>query len=881
MPPLRLIVWSIVAGSTLFLATGCGDSRKPPPSVHPEASTAATVVSNSAAVVPQAKPAGKAKKSVDPPSQIVRLELDPATFAIDLGEPGIRFTVRVKTPEGTDRDLTDKARFTIAPAESASIDESGYLTPQKPGIVHVTAAIDPAAIESKALERSSGENQTTGDRRSVARSVEASGEIVADSSIDFAQDVAPLFTRAGCNTGGCHGRADGQNGFHLSLFGYDPEGDYQAITRQSGSRRIDLFAPQKSLLLLKSTRAIPHVGGRRFDTNSSEYKKIFEWLNAGAPRSRGTVHGKVVSVQVVPAAIRLAEPGPVRLRVVARFADGHERDVTRLASYRTTDDSTVAIDAFGNANLARRGEADVVARYQSFVVGARIATVVNPELVYDYKNAPRRNFIDDELLKRLESLRVPPSPPASDSAFLRRVSLDLVGRQPDPRQIRDFLADTDPEKRLKLVDRLLKHRDFIRSWEIKFGDMLQITSRRFGDGTGRYQTWLMKALIENRSWDAIVKELLTALGDPASPEGGAVNYALDGGDAKAAAEQTAQRFLGLRFRCAQCHDHPFDIWTQDDYFGLAACFAKITRGGAIPAAMDGRTHVGIDPKGFVEHIRTHEHALPRLLDGTPVAVQENEDPRKALADWIVDPKNPYFAKAMANWTWAQLFGKGLCEPADDLSRANPPVHPELLDALARHFVAHKFDVRDLIRTIVTSEAYGLSSAAVPGNERDERLFSHHAPRPLTAYQMADTLADVTGVINRYKDRAAGTRAIEIFDPATPSPILDTFGRCDRSVGCSASPKPALSLRQALLLVGGDVVESKVSHLNGYLAGMLDLTKDPAEIVENLYMRTVCRPPSKDELETFSAELKNASSLRDAAEDLFWSLLNSREFSFNH
>ena len=869
----------------LLTAAGCGSSPKPPAAPQTDKSRVVAVGSTSAAVVPQAK---ESKKPVDPPPRVERLEIDPATFAIEIGEPGIRFTVRVQTPQGTYRDLTDRARWTVAPADSASIDESGYLTPKKPAIVHVSARIEPVAIESKALEQSNSGNRSNGDRKSIddwesiARFAEASGEIVAESSIDFAQDIAPLFTRAGCNTGGCHGRADGQNGFHLSLFGYDPDGDYTAITRQSGSRRIDLFAPQKSLLLVKTTRAIPHVGGRRINIDSDEYQKILTWLKAGAPRSKGTTHGKVVSVKVVPDAIRLAEPGPVRLRVVARFTDGHERDVTRLASYRTTDDATVAIDAFGNANLARRGEADVVARYQSFVVVARIATVVNPELVYDYKSAPRKNFIDDELLKRLESLRVPPSPPASDAAFLRRVSLDLVGRQPDPQQIRDFLSDTDPEKRLKLVDRLLKHRDFIRSWGIKFGDMLQITSRRFGDGTGRYQTWLMKALIENRPWDAIVRELLTALGDPASPEGGAVNYALDGVDAKAAAEQTAQRFLGLRFRCAQCHDHPFDIWTQDDYFGLAACFAKITRGGgAIPAAMDGRTRVGLDPKGFVEHIRTHEHASPRLLDGTPVLVRDDEDPRKAFADWVVDPKNPYFAKATVNWTWAQLFGKGLCEPADDLSRANPAVHPELLDALARSFIAHKFDVRDLIRTIVTSEAYGLSSATVPGNERDERLFSHHTPRPLTAYQMADTLADVTGVINRYKDRASGTRAIEIFDPATPSPILDTFGRCDRSVGCSASPKPALSLRQALLLVGGDVVESKVSHLNGYLAGLLELVKDPAEIVDNLYMRTVCRPPSKDELETFSAELKRAPSLRDAAEDLFWALLNSREFSFNH
>ena len=442
------------------------------------------------------------------------------------------------------------------------------------------------------------------------------------------------------------------------------------------------------------------------------------------------------------------------------------------------------------------------------------------------------------------------------------------------------MADADPDKRAKRVDALLKERFFARFWQIKLGDLLAISTQRLGNGSGQYQSWLIDNLTLNTPWDAMVRELLTTIGDPTQRETAAANYALDGIDAKVQAEQAAQRFLGLRIRCAQCHDHPFDVWTQDDYFGLAATFAKVGRGAGGPAG-GMRPVVKLDPKGQVEHPRTRQPASPRLLDGTPVVVAEDVDPRRALADWVTSPGNPYFARAMANWAWAQLFGRGLADPADDLSRSNPPVHPELLDALARHFVDHKYDLRDLIRTIATSEAYALSSNPVPGNERDTRLFSHQIPRPLTAHQMADALAQVTDVPNRFPNRGVGTRAIEIFDPSVASTILDTFGRCGRDVGCSAVATPALSLRQSLLLIGGDVVESKVSSLHGYLANLLALDPAPDEVVENLYFRTLCRPPTDAERDHWTAELKSAASFREACEDLFWSLLNTKEFAFNH
>jgi hypothetical protein len=786
---------------------------------------------------------------------VVRLVPERWTFAA--GDAGAQMIAELAEPAGT-IDLTTEAAWEAEPAGVVTIEAGGYVRPIAPGKATVRARHP---------------------RGTATAAVEVAG---APRAWDFAEDVVPVLTRAGCNMGACHGKAAGQNGFHLSLLGYDPAGDYQNIVREALGRRIDRLVPEQSLILAKATGRTPHAGGPRLAAGGVECATLLDWIRSGAPERREGAHGPLHALAVEPAAVLLAAPGPLQLRVVARYADGHLRDVTRLASFKVGDDSVVAIDDRGRAQatLLRRAETDLIVRYQSQVVSSRLATVINPDLTFDFAALGRRNFIDDALYKRLEALRVPPSPPASDAAFLRRVSLDLGGEQPTPERVRRFLADTNPEKRGALVDELLAGTDFVRFWEIKLGDMLQISSVRLGNGAYKYQAWLTEQLRQNTPWDVIVRTLLTAVGDPVR-DGGPANYALDGEDAKVQAEQTAQRFLGLRIRCAQCHDHPFDVWTQDDYFGLAACFAKVERGGGPRGGMSERTVVRINPAGSVEHLRTKRPATPRLLDHTPIEVAADTDPRRPLADWMTDPANPYFARALVNWVWAQLFGKGLADPPDDLSRSNPPVHPELLDALAQHFVAHKYDLRDLIRTIATSESYGLSSATVPGNEHDSRLFSHQLPRPLTAHQIADALAQATDVVNRYPNRAAGTRAIEVSDPATASTILDTFGRCSRTAGCASVATPGLSLRQSLLLIGGDVIESKVLDLNGYLANLLALSPEPDEIVENLYLRTLCRPPTEEELSHWSSVLKEAATHHEAAEDLFWALLNSREFMFNH
>ena len=798
------------------------------------------------------------------PVRVAKYEVTPTVAEVDPGDPGLQLVVTRLDPNGTIRDLSAATTWETKPAGIVAVSASGYVQPIGSGRVEIVGKV-------------SGADQLV---RAVVTINDA-----ATRTWNFAEDIEPQLTKLGCNVGGCHGRADGQNGFHLSLFGYDADGDYRAITRSASGRRVSRMRPEASLLLTKATGSVPHAGGRKLIPGSDAYRTLAGWIKAGAPEASATNHGRMTRLDVEPATSRLGEPGPRQLRVVAQFVDGHTRDVTRLAQYKTNDDATLTVDSEGKAQLIRRGEADLVIRYESQVASARVASVVNPNLVHDFKTDPRVNLIDDQVLARLESLGVPPSPPADDANFLRRVSLDLTGEQPSPDQVRAFLKDNDPVKRRKLVTGLVGSPDFIRFWQIKFGDLLEITSARpeLGDAAINYQTWLQKQLFANTPWDVMVRTLMTATGDPTDREtGGPVAYALEAIDPKVGAEKSAQRFLGLRLRCAQCHDHPFDIWTQDDYFGLAAAFAKVERsGGGMMGMMSNRSVIQVNSEGKVENPRTHQAAPAKILGGGLISTSGKEDPRVKLAEWVTAPENPFFARAMANWVWAQFFGQGIANPADDLSRANPPVHPELLDALAKHFVDHKYDVRDLITTVALSATYATSSASIPGNDGDDRLFSHQKPRPLTAHQMADALAQATDVINRFRDKSAGTRAIEINDPTTPSTILEAFGRCDRIAGCASVVTPALSLRQSLLVIGGDVIESKVLHPQGYLANLLELGPEPDEVVENLYLRALCRPPTAEEQSHWSAELGQAPSFREAAEDLFWALLNSREFAFNH
>ena len=848
------IRWSLILG-TICLGCSHAEGPAPEPSGRVDA-VASAPVSPAVAVVLEVAPV-----EADPPP-VEPLQVKPASATIGSADAGVQLLLT-----NVGEASSTPVRWGVEPSGVVAVDDRGYVRPISGGSAEVWA-------------------EAAGSRASATIEVAER----SDRPWDFAADVVPVFTRFGCNSGGCHGKAGGQNGFHLSLFGYDPTGDYAAIVREDGGRRVDRLNPGSSLLLRKASGQVSHAGGVRLAPGSDSSRLLAAWVAAGVPISAGESPGPLAEIRVEPKPSPMSDLGTRQLRVVARYEGGHERDVTRLATYTSNDDLAAEVDEQGLATLSHRGEADLIVRYGSEVRSYRLSAAANPGLEYDFTALPRANFIDALLYERLAALELPPSPPVDDPGYLRRVTLDLTGQIPTPEATRRFVADDDPEKRSKVVDELMTRPEFFDFWRLKFGDMLQISRARFNDGAGPYQGWLTDQLKSNRPWDEMVRELLTALGDPRDPvQGGPVNYAVEGnGDPKIQAELTAQRFLGLRMRCAQCHDHPFDIWTQDDYYGLAAVFAKV-RLGAGDSAMMARPTVGIDPSGSVEHLRTKQTAAPRLLDGTPIEVSEGDDPRVAFAAWATSAENPYFARAMANWAWAQFFGKGIADPPDDLSAANPPVLPELLDALASDFAASGFDLRHLIRAIATSNAYAVDSAPIPENASDHRLFSHHLPRPLTAHQMADAISQATNVPEYFPGlgRQARRKAVEIFDPGTPSPILDAFGRCPRTSGCSPVASPSLSLAQALLLIGGGTIDDKVMHLNGYLSNLLalDPPPSPGEIVEFLYYRTLCRPPSVAERTYWADEITSASEtpdgLQGAAEDLFWALLNSREFAFNH
>jgi hypothetical protein len=842
----RRLVAALVSS---WFAVGCQDA--PPPSVLPAHTESKSALPENAS---NANP-----KRMAPPLQ-PRIGIEPSEAALEPNDPGLQLVVHNRGQSGKPVDLTRMVEWSVEPEGVVELDRSGFVRPKGAGRATI-------------LVRFEGEEV----------SCELTVKPYDERSWSFDNDIVPLLTRQGCNTGGCHGRADGQNGFRLSLFGYDASADYQSITRDSGSRRVDSMRPDASLLLQKATGQVAHAGGQRIAPGSSTYQLLASWIGAGVPETHGPSHGSFVKLSVEPRSILLSEPQSHQLRVVATYADGHTRDVTRLASFRTNDERVVAVDELGLANLRATGETDVIVRFGSQVVSCRISSPFNPKLAFDFGNLKRSNLIDEHIFKRLEDLKVPPSPAAPDTVFLRRASFDLTGQLPEPDEVKQFVASTDPDKRAQKVTELIARRDFLHFWKLKLGDLLQISPARIGNGAGAYEFWLERQLTQNRPWNEMVTELLTALGDPNDKtNGAAANYALDGPDAQTQAEQTARRFLGVRLRCAQCHNHPFDVWTQDDYFGLAAFFAKVDRGGIGAAGMAAmRARVGVNANGTVLHKRTKVAARPRTLDGREVTLEPNEDPRRALAAWMTQPGNTLMARAAVNWVWAQLFGRGIVDPADDMSSSNPPVHPELLEALARRFVDDGYDLKKLIYLITTSEVYGLSSATVPGNEHDQRLLSHQLSRPLTAHQMADALARATQVPNRFSELSARGKAIEVFNPTVASEILDVFGRCNRLEACAPAGTAQVSLRQAILLVGGDIVEGKVSHLSGYLARMLELSPTAEEIVEFLYMRTLCRAPTSEELSHWAAELNASPSLREASEDLFWALLNSREFSFNH
>jgi len=668
----------------------------------------------------------------------------------------------------------------------------------------------------------------------------------------------------------------------LSLFGYDPKGDHFRLTRAMPGRRINLAMPEDSLLITKTTEAVPHTGGKLFEKDSASYKVLLDWVKAGAHYDKETGKDLILptSIEVRPTQAVLKGSGvKLPLTVRAIYSDGSDRDVTSLTTFSTSNDNSVEIiPDSGLITSAKRGEAFLMGRFHTFSEGMQ--TIVIPsKLEYKRPTLPVLNYIDTHVHEKLHKLRVIPSEVCDDSVFIRRIHLDLVGRIPTPEERSAFLKDTNPKKREAIVNQLIETKDFTEIWVMKWAELLQI--RTFKNQVSYkaallYHNWLRERIASNRPFNKIIRELLMSKGGTFSTP--ATNFFQVELETKKLTENVAQVFMGTRIQCAQCHNHPFDRWTMDDYYSFASFFAQVKR----KKAEDPREQIIYDGNGQILHPMTKKNAVPKFLGGE-VPDTSKASRRELVAGWLSAPDNPWFARNVSNIVWAHFFGLGIVEPVDDVRVSNPPSNPELLDALAKKFVEYNFDFKSLVRDICVSRTYQLSTHTNPTNISDTRNFSHATVRRLRAEILLDVISQATNTENKFKGLPKGAKAVQIADGNTSTYFLKTFGRATRETVCSCEVKMDPSLSQALHLLNGDTVNNRIKQ-GGVVRDLVKSKKPPEEIINYLYNRCLTRPPTateKQKLMTHINSAKDDKAKTEIYEDIFWALLNSKEFIFNH
>jgi hypothetical protein len=765
---------------------------------------------------------------------------------------------RIVEDNGVTRDVTDKVSWTV-PANNLVRMEGNVIRPTGDGSGQILVKY---------------ENQTVPVTVSVK-------DATVDRPISFKLDVMPIFMRAGCNAGSCHGSARGKDGFHLSLFGYDPDGDYDRLTRELGTRRIDLAIPSESLLVQKAIGGVPHTGGSRVHPGDLLYNTMLRWIEAGAPADPPTV-ARATSLEILPKQLVLEGEGSrQQMTVRAHYSDGTERDVTHWALFLSNNENSATISPDGLVTASKRGEAFVMARFATFTVGSQ-AIVIPSGLKYEPPKLPEYNYIDELVDAKLQKLRITPSPVCSDEVYVRRAYIDVIGQLPTRKEHDDFLADVRPDKRSKLIDDLLGRKEFVEMWVMKFAELLKIRSTNDVSYKSAllYYNWLEDKLSHDVPMDQIVQDLL-------SSEGGtfknpATNYYEVERDPLKLAEDTAQVFMGMQVKCSQCHNHPFDRWTMSDYYGFAAFFAQVGR----KQAEDPRERIVFNGGGGeVANPVTHQVAAPKFLGGDTPNVA-GKDRRRVLAEWLASPQNPYFAKNLANMVWAHFLGKGIVDPVDDVRVSNPASNPELLDTLGQKFQDYHYDFKHLVRDICNSRAYQTAAETNESNAGDDRNFAHATIRRMRAEVMLDCLMEVTEVPEKFRGLPIGSRAVDIADGDTTTYFLRTFGRASRETVCSCEVKMEPNLSQALHLLNGQTIQHELSQSKVIEQKLKDKVP-PAEIIEDLYIRCFGREPTSEELAAITAQLpkdddKNkAQDTKKLLDDVFWALLNSEEFMFTH
>ncbi len=688
--------------------------------------------------------------------------------------------------------------------------------------------------------------------------------------VSFRLDVMPVFMKHGCNNGSCHGAARGKDGFMLSLFGYDPAGDYYRLTRAIVGRRVDLAAPEKSLMLEKVTGAVAHTGGKLFDTNHDDYKTLLRWLKAGAPDD-GPKAPEPVGVELLPSKVVFAGKGQSQKAVVvAKYSDGSMRDVTRLALYMTNNEAIAAIGKDGVVTAGGRGGAFVFARFGKFTVGSEVIVLPTDDK-FVWPNTPEHNYIDALVFDKLKKLHHAPSDLCSDEQFLRRVFLDLIGLPPSREEFDAYLADKNPKKREKLIDALLERPEFVDMWTMKWGELLRVRAYNQVPQYGRdakamfsYAAWVKEQMAKNRPLNEFAAELLVGSGSNFKSPPANLYTAAERLTPEKTAEDIAQVFLGTRIQCAQCHNHPFDRWTLDDYYGFAAFFAGVN----LKRGVEGREVfvTNNNAANTVAHPVDGRRMKPKFLGGTAPEV-EGQDPRKALSQWLTSADNTAFRETMANVIWAHFFGRGIVDPVDDVRISNPPSNKELLQELGNKLAAYKFDKKKLVRDICNSRTYQLAATTNKTNELDEVYFSHSYVRRLRAEVLLDTVTRVTGTEDRFALSPQGTRAVQIHTGEVSNYFLTTFGRAPRETACSCEVNKEANLSQALHLLNGDTITTKIAQ-GKLLPALIAAKKSPEAIIEEMYVLTLCRKPTERERKGLAEILRRETEpdrLRELAE----------------
>jgi hypothetical protein len=801
------------------------------------------------------------------PAEVTTLTAFPATVTLKGLDDSAQLVITGNLAGNKTQDLTGDVKYEIANDKLARITSNGRIIPLVNGSTEITIRY--------------------GDKTAKVTLKTESCDV--DLPINFANQIVPIFTKLGCNGGGCHGKSGGQNGFALSLLGFVPELDYQTLVKENRGRRVFPAAPDSSLLLQKACGIMAHAGGKRMEEGSDEYKLIRRWIASGTPYGNEK-DPTVTKITVSPEHRTMTRNNRQQFTVTAHYTDGSTQDVTQRAQYESNDTEIAVVEGAALVrSLELSGEASIMARYLSQVAVFR-ATVPLGVKIPDYK-FEERTVVDKFTQKKWKELGIVPSEVAGDEQFLRRVYLDLTGTLPKPKEVADFLADKDAAKRDKLIDRLLETPEYSYLFANKWADVLRVKRRGQPDraaGTFAFHGWIRESIARDKPYDQFVREILAATGDESQAPPTVWYKELQ--DPQQFNDDVAQVFLGLRIACAQCHHHPYEKWSQDDYWGMAAFFGRLGRKNAqVPGGLGNaqaqRQVIFNKSSGGVQNKRTNTIAPIQPLDGKPMEVAADEDPRHKLVDWMANKDNPFFARAVANRYWSHFFGRGIVDPIDDMRVTNPPTNPELLDALAKELIDSKFSLKHLVKVIVKSRTYQLTSTPNEFNKHDKQSFARFYPRRMSAEVLYDAVAQVTNTPASFgglpTDKHAPNRAVMLPDESFPSYFLDVFGRPQRISACECERVSEANLAQALHLLNSQEIQNKLTA-GGARADLL--AKDPrpdAEKVDDLFLWAFGRRPSVEHRQVALDHIsRHTMNKKIAYENLLWALINTKEFVFN-